>query len=131
MADGTSSEAEVTAFLDELRDTALIHNFIENLGQDLVSTGVLREAEFGKRPGMLQLAKLKIRFKQSGIQVGDIPTTAEWAEKKMDWWEQHGAKLILRVQDKWKSQAAGVGAVSESGCVPLVRGRCVRDERGS
>ena len=37
MADGTSSEAEVTAFLDELRDTALIHNFIENLGQDLVS----------------------------------------------------------------------------------------------
>ena len=62
MADGTSSEAEVTAFLDELRDTALIHNFIENLGQDLVSTGVLREAEFGKKPGMLQLAKLKIRL---------------------------------------------------------------------
>eukprot|EP01043_Picozoa_sp_COSAG02_P107763 COSAG02_NODE_43784_length_371_cov_2.062500_1_plen_62_part_01 len=26
----------------------------------------------------------------------------------MDWWEQHGAKLILRVQKKWKSQAAGV-----------------------
>jgi hypothetical protein len=70
MADGTSSEAEVTAFLDELRDTALIHNFIENLGQDLVSTGVLREAEFGKKPGMLQLAKLTIRFKQSGIQRG-------------------------------------------------------------
>ena len=93
MADGTSSEAEVTAFLDELRDTALIHNFIENLGQDLVSTGVLREAEFGKKPGMLQLAKLKIRFKQSGIQVGDIPTTAEWAEKKMDWWEQHGLSI--------------------------------------
>ena len=40
--------------------------------------------------------------------MGDIPTDEEWSDKKMEWWETHGAKLILRVQDAWKSQAAGV-----------------------
>ena len=35
-----STETEWTAFLDQLRDEAEIDDFIENLGQDLVGSGL-------------------------------------------------------------------------------------------
>ena len=60
-----STETEWTTFLDQLRDQAEIDDFIENLGQDLVGSEILREAEFGKKPSMLQKSKLKARSPRS------------------------------------------------------------------
>eukprot|EP01048_Picozoa_sp_COSAG05_P040575 COSAG05_NODE_20873_length_276_cov_0.587571_1_plen_52_part_01 len=50
MAVAVSTEAEIELFLETLRQDAGISDFIANLGQDLVASGVLREAEFGKQP---------------------------------------------------------------------------------
>ena len=55
MAAVQSTEAEIAQFLDCLRDDAGIRDFIPNLGQDLVASGVLREAEFGKQPLLTDL----------------------------------------------------------------------------
>ena len=98
MAVAVSTEAEIELFLETLRLDAGISDFIANLGQDLVASGVLREAEFGKQPSRLQRSKLKSKFKESKIYVGDIDTGEEWQTKPDDWWDLHGAKLVLRIQ---------------------------------
>ena len=54
-----SSSDEIKAFLEQLAGQAEITDFIQNLGRDLVASGVLRSEEFDKTPGMLQVAKLK------------------------------------------------------------------------
>ena len=92
MAAVQSTEAEIAQFLDCLRDDAGIRDFIPNLGQDLVASGVLREAEFGKQPSRLQLSKLKTKLKESKIYVGDIDTDAAWQAKPDDWWDRLGFK---------------------------------------
>jgi PP-loop superfamily ATP-utilizing enzyme len=54
-----STPDEIKAFLEQLAAQAEITDFIQNLGRDLVASGVLRAEEFDKTPGMLQVAKLK------------------------------------------------------------------------
>ena len=44
-----STAGEITAFLDQLAGQAEITDFIQNLGRDLVASGVLRAEEFDKR----------------------------------------------------------------------------------
>ena len=40
-----STADEISAFLDQLSDQAEVGHFIDNLGQDLVASGVLRKAK--------------------------------------------------------------------------------------
>jgi hypothetical protein len=114
-----STETEWTAFLDQLRDEAEIGDFIENLGQDLVGSEILREAEFGKKPSMLQKSKLKAKLRGSKIFVGDIEADASWKNKQEQWWDEHGSKLVIRIQDAWKRRAGGVGSVTDE----MIRGQ--------
>ena len=93
-----STPGEIKAFLEQLAVQAGITDFISNLGRDLVASGVLRAEEFDKTPGMLQVAKLKTKLRDSKIYVGDIEAGAEWKTKKADWWDQHGAQLVIRIQ---------------------------------
>ena len=67
-----STADEISAFLDQLSGQAEINDFIDNLGQDLVASGILRKAEFSPKPGMLQIAKLRTKFRDSKIFVGDV-----------------------------------------------------------
>ena len=43
-----SSSDEIKAFLEQLASQAEITDFIQNLGRDLVASGVLRSEEFDK-----------------------------------------------------------------------------------
>ena len=45
-----STAGEITAFLDQLARQAEITDFIQNLGRDLVASGVLRAEEFACQP---------------------------------------------------------------------------------
>ena len=114
-----SSAAEIAAFLAQLKNQAEVTDFMENLGQDLLGSGVLREADFGKKPTSLQLSKLKAKFRESKVYVGDVQAGAEWKDKKDEWWDEHGAPLVLRIQDAWKAQAGGTGTITEA----LIRGQ--------
>ena len=114
-----SSSDEIKAFLEQLAGQAEITDFIQNLGRDLVASGVLRSEEFDKTPGMLQVAKLKTKLRDSKIYVGDIAAGAEWKARKVDWWDQHGAQLVIHIQKAWKTQAGGVGAVTDA----VIRGQ--------
>ena len=114
-----STEAEWSAFLDQLRDQAEIDDFIENLGQDLVGSEILREADFGKKPSMLQKSKLKTKLRGSKIYVGDIEADASWKTKKEQWWDEHGSKLVIRIQDAWKRRAGGVSSLTDE----MIRGQ--------
>ena len=96
-----STPDEIKAFLEQLAAQAEITDFIQNLGRDLVASGVLRAEEFDKTRGMLQVAKLKTKLRDSKIYVGDIEAGAEWKTKKADWWDQHGAQLVIRIQKAW------------------------------
>ena len=51
-----STADEISAFLDQLSGEAEIHDFIDNLGQDLVASSILREAEFS--PGIRHVQKI-------------------------------------------------------------------------
>ena len=77
-----STAGEITAFLDQLARQAEITDFIQNLGRDLVASGVLRAEEFDKNPGMLQVAKLKNKLRESKIYVGDVEAGAVWKDQR-------------------------------------------------
>ena len=123
-----STPDEIKAFLEQLAAQAEITDFIQNLGRDLVASGVLRAEEFDKTPGMLQVAKLKTKLRDSKIYVGDIEAGAEWKTKKADWWDQHGAQLVIRIQKAWKTQAGGVGAVTDAVIRGQVLSKAEREE---
>eukprot|EP01046_Picozoa_sp_COSAG06_P021384 COSAG06_NODE_1605_length_8948_cov_25.421939_5_plen_597_part_00 len=123
-----SSSDEIKAFLEQLAGQAEITDFIQNLGRDLVASGVLRSEEFDKTPGMLQVAKLKTKLRDSKIYVGDIAAGAEWKDRKADWWDQHGAQLVIRIQKAWKTQAGGVGAVTDAVIRGQVLSKAEREE---
>eukprot|EP01048_Picozoa_sp_COSAG05_P025529 COSAG05_NODE_6534_length_942_cov_1.344009_1_plen_219_part_00 len=117
-----STAQEIEAFLTALTRVAGITDFIENLGRDLVASGVLRKAEFSETPTRLQLSKLRAKLKESRVYVGDISTTANWkdtAAKKDEWYDLHGGPLVVRIQKAWKSQAGGVGIVTDA----VIRGQ--------
>ena len=121
-----STAGEITAFLDQLAGQAEITDFIQNLGRDLVASGVLRAEEFDKNPGMLQVAKLKNKLRESKIYVGDVEAGAEWKDQKENWWDQHGAGLVIRIQKAWKTQAGGMGMVTDA----VIRGQVLsKNER--
>ena len=56
---------------------------------------------------MQQKSKLKAKFKASKVYVADIASESSWKYKQEEWWDEHGAKLVLRIQKAWKAQAAG------------------------
>ena len=68
---------------------------------------MLRAEEFDKTPGMLQVAKLKTKLRDSKIYVGDIEAGAEWKTKKADWWDQHGAQLVIRIHAHLPTAVSG------------------------
>ena len=119
MSHSTSTADEIGAFLDQLSGQAEIGDFIDNMGQDLVASGVLRKAEFSPKPGMLQVAKLRTKFRDSKVYVGDIEAGADWKGRQAEWWDAHGARLVIRVQKAWKTQAGGVGTVTDA----IIRGQ--------
>ena len=121
-----STAGEITAFLDQLAGQAEITDFIQNLGRDLVASGVLRAEEFDKNPGMLQVAKLKNKLRESKIYVGDVEAGVVWKDQKENWWDQHGAGLVIRIQKAWKTQAGGMGMVTDA----VIRGQVLsKNER--
>eukprot|EP01043_Picozoa_sp_COSAG02_P008563 COSAG02_NODE_276_length_26189_cov_810.678191_8_plen_95_part_00 len=81
-----STAGEITAFLDQLVGQAEITDFIQNLGRDLVASGVLRAEEFDKNPGMLQVAKLKNKLRESKIYVGDVEVGVVWKDQGHSKW---------------------------------------------
>ena len=106
-----STPDEFRGFLVNLKEDARIVDFLDVVGKDLVRSGVLREAEFSlKEPDRLQKAKLKARLIDSGVKIDDISTDAFFKDQPDEWWEEHGALLVSRIQEAWGSQAGG-GAV--------------------
>jgi hypothetical protein len=123
-----STETEWTAFLDQLRDEAEIDDFIENLGQDLVGSEILREAEFGKKPSMLQKSKLKTKLRGSKIFVGDIEADASWKNKKFAHWQRGGAAGRERAAGAdqryhYAYDGGGACALQPGGAVGAVAGK--------
>ena len=91
-----------------------------------MASGVLRAEEFYKNPGMLQVAKLKNKLRESKIYVGDVEAGAVWKDQKEGWWDQHGAGLVIRIQKAWKTQAGGLGMVTDA----VIRGQVLsKNER--
>ena len=55
----------------------------------------------------------------SGIHISDLETGEDWKDRKAEWWDAHGARLVIRVQKAWKTQAGGVGMVTDA----IIRGQ--------
>ena len=89
---------EFRDFLQKIKEQVQVTDFIQVVGTDLLGAKV---------------AKLTRRIRESGVHIADIEVGAEWSGKQDEWWEEHGALFVERLQDKWKSRAAGGGALTD------------------
>ena len=97
----------------KIKEDVQVTDFIQVVGTDLLGAKVISAADFSTPPNPLQLAKLTRRIRESGIHITDIEVGQEWKDKQDEWWEEHGALFVERLQDKWKSRAAGGGALTD------------------
>ena len=104
---------EFREFLQKIKEDVQVTDFIQVVGTDLLGAKVISAADFSTPPNSLQLAKLTRRISESGIHIADIEVGQEWNAKQDEWWEEHGALFVERLQDKWKSRAAGGGALTD------------------
>ena len=104
---------EFRDFLQKIKEQVQVTDFIQVVGTDLLGAKVISAADFSTPPNSLQLAKLTRRIRESGIHIADIEVGEEWSAKQDEWWEEHGALFVERLQDKWKSRAAGGGALTD------------------